>query len=254
MNQSDNSSFSCIKASSSAHMTFLEHFHELRRRIWYSAICLIATFAVSYYFIDRVVQFIIQPVLAQQPDINIIYTTLPETFILYIKLSFACGFCLSTPFIMLQIYLFLLPGLHKREHYFISLLFIAFITMFTIGGAVAYYGILPSAIKFFLSYQEGAHLTIKLYIKISEYVSMILCMILGGGLTFQLPVILTALCRIGILDYQKLRKFRRFAIVIIFIIAAIVTPPDIGSQIILGLIMLLFYEITIYICKYISKK
>jgi sec-independent protein translocase protein TatC len=165
-----------------------------------------------------------------------------------------CAIGLSMPFWMTQGYLFVAPGLYKHEKWAVSLFFVAFTLLFAAGVAVLYYAILPNAIHFLLHYQQNSQMQITFYAKISEYVSTILTMAIGFGFAFQLPLVLIALNLFGIITYNHLQKFRRYAVVLIFIAAAILTPPDVVSQIILATIMICFYEITILICKIVQKQ
>jgi len=234
-------------------MSFLAHFKELKVRLVYSIFFFLLSFCVSYYWSEEILRFALLPILKDDTT-KMIYTSLPEAFFTYIQISMYTAMGLSMPFWMTQVYLFVAPGLYKNERVAVSILFVSFVIMFIIGSLILYYFILPRAIDFLLSYQYSKVLPVSLYAKISEYANMIIAMTIGFGLAFQLPIILIALCKVDIINHTQLVKFRRFAIVIVFTIAAIVTPPDIGSQITLALIMIILYEITILICKFLSSK
>lgn len=229
------------------------HFAELKMRVWYCCLFFIASFVVSYFFADKIVYFVAKPLLQFTAN-KMIYTAISEPFFVYLTVAFAVAIGIGVPFFMLQIYLFVAPGLHNHEKRWAIGIGIAFFIMFLLGGCVLYFGILPLAIKFLVHFNNSQMFTLDLQAKLGDYIEMITQLMIGFGFAFELPVLLVMLAKIGVINHLHLRKFRRFAIVIIFIIAAIVTPPDILSQVILGGIMMIFYEITILICKTIEKR
>jgi sec-independent protein translocase protein TatC len=229
------------------------HFLELKKRLWYCCLFFILSFGVNYFFSDKIVYFVATPLLNFTGH-KMIYTAISEPFFVYLKVAFAVSIGTSIPFFMLQIYLFIAPGLHPNERWWSICIGIAFFTMFIFGGGVLYYIILPLAISFLVHFNKNNLFDLDLQAKLSDYIEMITQLMIGFGFAFELPVLLIVLAKIGIINHIHLQKFRRFAIVIIFIIAAIITPPDVLSQLILGGLMMIFYEITILICKLVENR
>jgi sec-independent protein translocase protein TatC len=155
---------------------------------------------------------------------------------------------------MTETYLFLVPALQKNEKRLVFGSFVAFLALFIIGSLLLYCGILPNAVKFLIKHTNSSLLPIEMHLKIEDYIIFVLRMCLCFGLSFQLPLVLVLLAIAGLIKSSHLRKFRRFGIVLIFFIAAIATPPDVPSQVILGSIMMIFYEITIIIISLIERK
>ncbi len=237
---------------------FVEHFAELKTRLLWCCAAFILAAGVSYIYAGSAYSFLIKPLADAMPGDNrrMIYTGLTEAFVVYVKLSLFLGFIISFPFIAFQLYCFLAPGLYKSERaIFIPYLIIS-PALFLLGAALAYYVAFPVAWKFFLSFesQNQQSIPILMEAKISEYLSLSMQIIIAFGLCFQLPVILTLLARIGLVSSTWLALKRKFAIVIIFIVAAILTPPDVLSQLMLAVPLLLLYEISVYTCRLIEKR
>ena len=186
-----------------------------------------------------------------------IFTALQETFLTYIKVSFFAAFFITSPFILIQIWKFIAPGLYQHEKS--SLLPYLVITpiLFLLGGMLVYYLIMPLAIKFFLSFESSGvvtNLPIQLEAKVNEYLSLIMKLIFAFGLSFQLPVVLSLLARIGFIDSKFLKERRKYVVIIIFTAAAILTPPDPVTQIGLAIPLLILYELSIFSVNMIEKK
>lgn len=235
-----------------------EHFIELKKCIIKSLMFFIIASLFSYYYVPDILKFLLRPLKGSIPSFTenkVIYTELTEMFLLYIKLCCYSGFFISLPFVTFQIYKFLSPGLYTNEKKNLIIFLIFIPILFVIGSFFVYYLIIPKAWKFFLSFeiQDTANINILLQAKITEYISLILKLIFAFGMAFQLPVVLLILKLLGIIEKENLVEGRRFAIVIIFIIAAILTPPDILSQFALAIPMMLLYEISILLCKLLDK-
>ena len=236
-------------------MTISGHFSELRKRIFFSLIFFIIFFLLSYFFSKEIYNFLLKPFyeISNSSNRKIIYTSPAEAFITYLKLSLYCAIFFSFPIFITQIYLFLSPALYKNEKKNIFFIFIFSPFLFFLGAIFSYYFILPQALKFLLSFEyqglQGDNFSIQLETKISEYLNFVLNLILGFGIAFQLPILLLFLIRYGFLSIYDLRKKRKYWIVIIFILSAILTPPDVLSQISLAILLILFFEIVILIGK-----
>ncbi len=241
--------------------SFSDHFHELKVRLAIIIMFFLCSLALSYYYSDSIYQFLLEPLEIYFRKHNlqreIIYTGLSEAFFTYLKLSCYVAIILTFPIFIFQIYRFISPGLKKNEKSFIKPILIFAPILFVSGILLVYYYVLPSVFDFFLSFEEvrtKGNMPIILEARVSEYLSLCLSIMLAFGIAFQLPILLVILTKIKLLRSQSLVKFRRFAIVIIFTIAAIITPPDIISQVILAVIMIILYELSIFICKLIERK
>ena len=189
---------------------------------------------------------------------RMIYTGLTEAFFTYLKVSFYAGLFVSFPVVASQVYKFSAPGLYKNERKAFLPFLIATPVLFALGAALVYFFIFPVAWKFFLSFQttaiETGGLAIELEAKVNEYLSLVLKLMFAFGLAFQLPVAVSLLARAGLVTAEGMRKKRKYAIVCVFSIAAILTPPDIISQIGLGIPILILYEISIYLAILMENK
>ena len=241
--------------------SFIEHLTELRSRLLKSIIYLFIFFLISYFFAENIYNFLLSPyaeaVKENELDRRMIFTALHETFITYLKVAFFAAMFITSPIILTQIWKFVAPGLYKDERKALLPYLIATPTLFLFGGMLVYYLIMPLAIKFFLSFEVTAQigsLPIQLEAKVNEYLSLIMRLIFAFGISFQLPVLLSLLARVGFIDSQYLQKRRKYVIVIIFAVAAILTPPDPITQIGLGIPLLILYELSILSVKIIEKK
>ena len=237
----------------------LQHLVELRGRLVNSLILISVMFVVAYIFADTIYNFLVQPyadAVRGEEGRRLIFTALHETFFTYLKVALFTSLFISLPFILIQIWIFTAPGLYKNEKLVVLPYLAATPVLFTIGAALVYYLIMPLAIKFFLSFEsiggDGA-LPIQLEAKVNEYLSLVMRLIFAFGLSFQLPVLLTLLARVGFVSSEGLKKNRKFVVVGVFAVAAILTPPDPISQIGLGIPILLLYEISIFAVGFIEK-
>ncbi|MEQ9115294.1 MAG: twin-arginine translocase subunit TatC [Rickettsiales bacterium] len=242
-------------------ISFSEHFLELKKRLTFTVVVFILSVILGYYYSADLYSFLLKPLenyfIQNNLKREIIYTGLSEAFFTYLKLACYFGLFLSLPVLVWQIYAFLSPGLKRDEKRFVLPLFVFAPFLFFIGAVLVYYYILPQVFSFFLSFEQtqaSKTAPVVLEARVSEYLSLCLSIMIAFGLAFELPIILIILAKIKLISYKSLIKFRRFSIVIILILAAILTPPDILSQIFLAIIMIILYELSILICMYIEKK
>jgi len=236
--------------------TFSDHFVELKKRLTIVIIFFLSASLISYYFSQEIFQFLLRPLVSSTLDTKrVIYTGLTEAFFTYLSLSAFVGFLLSIPIITFQIYSFISPGLYIAERRIARILLSASPILFMIGGLFVFYFVIPRAWNFFLSFEmNGGATPIVLEAKISEYLSLMVKLIMAFGIAFQMPIILIILSLFNIISSKILREKRRIAIVINFIIAGIITPPDILSQISLAIPMVLLYEFSIVTIDYLGRK
>ena len=241
--------------------SFVEHLTELRSRLIKSFIYLLLFFIACYFFAENIYSFLVAPYAEAVKDDDLsrrmIFTALHETFITYLKVAFFTAMFVTSPIILTQLWKFIAPGLYKNEKRALLPYLIATPTLFLLGGMLVYYLIMPLAINFFLSFETTStinNLPIQLEPKVNEYLSLIMRLIFAFGISFQLPVFLTLLARTGFIDSIYLKKRRKYVIVIIFVIAAILTPPDPITQIGLGIPLLILYELSILSVSLIEKK
>tara|TARA_B100000941_G_scaffold290787_1_gene274702 strand:+ start:2946 stop:3701 length:756 start_codon:yes stop_codon:yes gene_type:complete len=240
---------------------FISHLVELRKRLINSLIFLACLFILCYFLSDYIYGFLVEPYAnAVKDDDNnrrLIFTALQETFLTYLKVSFFAAFFFTSPYILIQIWKFIAPGLYEHEKSAIMPYLIVTPILFLLGGLLVYYLIMPLAIKFFLSFESVGNVTnlpIELEAKVNEYLSLVMKLIFAFGLSFQLPVVLSLLARVGLIDSDFLKERRKFVIVIIFAAAALLTPPDPVTQIGLAIPLLILYELSIFSVKIIERR
>ena len=240
---------------------FVSHLTELRTRLIHSFIFLFTFFIIGYFFAEYLYGFLVEPYASAVKNDGIerrlIFTALQETFLTYLKVSFFASFFITSPFILIQIWKFIAPGLYQHEKSAIMPYLIITPILFFLGGALVYYLVMPLAINFFLSFEStglATNLPIQLEAKVNEYLSLVMKLIFAFGLSFQLPVVLSLLARVGVIDSEFLKTRRKYVVVIIFTAAAILTPPDPITQIGLAIPLLILYELSIFSVSIIEKK
>jgi len=241
--------------------SFTSHFIELRSRLIKSILFILVIFIVSYTFAEEIYAFLVEPyanaVKNDQVSRRLIFTALHETFITYLKVAFFAAIFFGSPILLIQIYKFIAPALYKNEKKALLPYLISTPILFLLGGLLVYYLVMPLAINFFLSFEtmgSGSSLPIQLEAKVNEYLSLIMRLIFAFGISFQLPILLNLLARVGVVNSNYLKETRRYVIVIIFTVAAILTPPDPITQVGLAIPLLLLYELSIITVRFTEKK
>ncbi len=241
-------------------MPLVEHLTELRRRLLYSLAAFVVLFLVCFFFADPLFNFLVEPlarVWEGQEGRRLIYTALHEKFFTNIKVAFFAAAFLSFPILASQIWAFVAPGLFKREKNAFLPFLAATPVLFFIGGVFVYYLLLPVAWQFFSSFEQLAGenvLAIALEPKVNEYLSLVMRLIFAFGISFELPVALLILVRVGFATVDGLKRKRRYAIVVAFVAAAILTPPDPLSQLALAIPIILLYEVSILIAAQMMRR
>jgi sec-independent protein translocase protein TatC len=241
-------------------MPLLDHLIELRSRLMYSILAIFIAFLFCYYFSADIYAFLVRPLanLLGNEGRRMIYTGLTEAFFTYVKVAFWAGTFLSFPIIASQLWMFVAPGLYKHERNAFLPFLVATPILFFLGGALVYYVIFPLAWRFFLSFEQLAPspdgLPIQFEARVGEYLSLVMTLIFAFGIAFQLPVLLTLLVRVGIISSADLASKRKYALIVILIVAAVLTPPDVISQIGLAIPLYMLYEVSVQIGRIIEKQ
>ncbi|MBW1616450.1 MAG: twin-arginine translocase subunit TatC [Deltaproteobacteria bacterium] len=230
----------------------MSHLVELRKRLITCAIAIGVGFGLSYGFKEKLFKILTSPLeeLMQSGD-KLIYTSLPEAFFTYIKVSFLFGLLIASPVVIYQFWAFIAPGLYKKEKsVFLPIIFLS--SLFFAGGSLfGYFVVFPLGFKFFLSFATE---TIRPLPSMKEYLSFAAKLLLAFGVCFELPLVLTALAKLGIVTTSFLKKNRKYALLLFFVASAILTPPDIISQVMLAIPLALLYELSILGAKIFGKK
>lgn len=234
----------------------LDHLIELRNRVIRALLALAVGFGVCLYFADEILGLLILPLKQAFPagEGQLIFTKLPEVFFVELKVALFAGFMVSFPVIANQLWAFVAPGLYAREKKAFLPFLLATPVLFLGGASLAYFVVMPTAFKFFLGFGGMAGgLELQALPSAGEYLSLVMQFILAFGLTFLLPVLLLLLHRAGIITRTQMVAARRYVIVGIFVIAAVVTPPDPGSQIILAIPLWLLFEAALVLMRFQEK-
>jgi len=231
---------------------FTAHLEELRKRL---IVCFVAVgvgFVAAYGFKEKLFQILTRPLISvMNTQDNLIFTGLPEAFFTYLKVAFLAGLMLAAPVIIYQFWMFVAPGLYDKEkRHLIPIVFLS--SVFFIGGALfGYFIVFPFGFKFFLGFATD---TIRPLPSMKEYLGFAAKLLLAFGLVFELPLVITFLARLGLVSVDFLKKNRKYALLLFFVFAAILTPPDVVTQIMMALPLMVLYEISIIGARIFGKK
>lgn len=237
-----------------------QHFFELKSRLIKILVFFIIATGITFQFSWDIFAILSRPLaklMANDTSFHFIYTKLTEGFATELKISFVFALFFTSPMFFFQLYRFLAPGLYKHEKRVLVPYLLFPPILFFAGVLLVYFVVIPVTWEFFISFQNpnhGSGVPIKLEAKVSEYVDLIIELFMSFGVAFQLPILLVMLTKLGIILPSQLIRFRRYSVVLIFVVAAILTPPDVFSQIILALPLMLLYEISIFCCKRVKLR
>lgn len=235
----------------------LDHLIELRRRLIWSFLALGLAFIVCFYFADYIFAFLAQPLVDAfgKGEGRLIYTKLYEAFFVQIRVAFFAAFFVAFPFLANQIWAFVAPGLYAKEKKAFLPFLIATPVLFLLGGSLAYYFVMPTAFRFFLTYEGNlGGIEQEAMPAIGDYLSLVMHFILAFGIAFLLPVLLMLMERAGLVTRDQLKRGRRYAILVAFIIAAVATPPDVLSQLMLAIPLIFLYELSLIAIWFTERK
>jgi len=226
------------------------HIAELRKRLAYSIGALFVAFFVAFYFYEPILDWMTLPLKEVLPDNSyMIATGVPEVFFTAVKVSLFSGFLLALPFILYQFWLFVAPGLYEHEKRYVWPFVFFASGMFFLGAAFAYYIVVPYGFAFLVNFAEQI---VTVAPKINEYVGFFTKIMIGFGIAFELPVITLFLALLGLVDDNTLKSFFKYAIILIFVLAALLTPPDVVTQLLMAIPLVILYGVSILIAKIVN--
>jgi len=231
---------------------FLSHLEELRRRLIVCAIAIGAGFVISYFFSKQLFSLLIHPLTKVLPaESNLIFTSLPEMFIAYLKVSLIAGIILAIPLVFYELWMFVTPALYQKEKRYVIPFVLFSSILFVAGSLFGYFIVFPYGFKFFLGFATE---DIQALPSVKQYFSFAIRLLLAFGLVFEMPVAVLFLTKIGLISPDSMKKYRKFAILGSFVLSAILTPPDVATQIMMALPIIILYEISILISKGVYRK
>ena len=233
-------------------MTFTDHLDELRNRLIRIFIAVAIGFSVSYFFSKQLFYFLTLPLLEVLPKGNsLIFTALPEAFFTYLKISLFAGIFLASPYIFYQLWKFISPGLYDQEKKYVIPFVLVSTVFFVAGISFGYFIVFPFGFKFFIGFQNNY---IKALPTLKQYLGFAIKLLFAFGVVFEMPVIMYFLAKIKLINAEMLTKNRKYTVIIIFIAAALLTPPDVFTQILMALPLIILYEMSVLIVKFVEKR
>ena len=230
-------------------MTLMQHFAELRRRILWCALIFIFAFCLGWVVSPYVELFLTRPLLNVWADAALLYTGISDGLMIQFSLATLVALVITVPVLLWHVWAYVAPGLHKNEKQFLVPIFLLSPILFVMGAAFAFYILFPFVFKFFLELNESMYVPTVLMPAVTGYLAFSIGLLKVFGIAFQLPLVLVCLNRVGVLSKESVIKSRRYVIIAVFIVAAMLTPPDIVSQVLLALPMLFLFEISILFMK-----
>ena len=230
-------------------MTLMQHFAELRRRILWCALIFVFAFCLGWVISPYVELFLTRPLLNVWADAALLYTGISDGLMIQFSLATLVALVITVPVLLWHVWAYVAPGLHKNEKQFLVPIFLLSPILFMIGAAFAFYILFPFVFKFFLELNESMYVPTVLMPAVTGYLAFSIGLLKVFGIAFQLPLVLVCLNRVGVLSKESMIKSRRYVIIAVFIVAAMLTPPDIVSQVLLALPMLFLFEISILFMK-----
>ena len=233
---------------------FTEHLGELRDRLVRSFIAVGVGFGVAYFFKEKLFELLTAPLITamgENENTRMIFTGLPEAFFTYLKVSLLAGIILATPVLFYEFWMFVSPGLYRTEKKYVLPIVLLSVFFFLVGSSFGYFIVFPYGFKFFLGFATE---TIYAMPSMKEYLSFASKMLLAFGFVFELPLVLTFMARMGLVSVPFLKKNRKYAVLLFFVGAALITPPDVVTQIMMALPLMLLYEISIIGARIFGKK
>ena len=231
---------------------FLAHLEELRKRLIICAIAIGIGFAISYFFSKQLFSFLVLPLTKVLPaESRLIFTSLPEMFIAYIKVALIAGIILAIPIVFYELWMFLAPALYQREKGYVIPFVLFSSILFVAGSLFGYFIVFPYGFKFFISFATE---DIQALPSVKQYFSFAIRLLFAFGVVFEMPVVVFFMTKIGLITPDSMKKFRKFAILCSFILSAILTPPDVATQIMMALPLIVLYEVSIIISQAVYRK
>ncbi len=231
---------------------FLNHLEELRKRLIACAIAVGIGFAGCYFFSERIFQLLIRPLKDVMPEGDpLIFTSLPEMFLTYLKVALVSGILLTAPFLFYQMWLFIAPGLYRNEKSLVIPFVIASTILFIGGALFGYFVVFPFGFKFFIGFSNES---VKALPSVKQYFGFALKLLFAFGAVFELPVVIFFLSKLGLVTPQLLKEKRKYAILLTFVTAAILTPPDVVTQCMMAGPLIILYEVGIVVSRFAHKK
>lgn len=234
-------------------MSIIEHLEELRWRLIYSLAAFILAFGLAFYFSERILDLVLSPapLLKTAGGGKLVLLGVTEGFMIQLRVSIYAGLALASPVILYQVAAFTLPALEKKERFYLYTFIPAALGLFLAGVGLAYFVFLPYALKFFGTFGTER---IQLLVSAQSFISFVAGFVLPFGLVFELPLVVMLGTYLGLLSPQLLSRYRKYAILVIFIVAAILTPPDVVSQIAMALPLLALYEVSLLLSHLVARR